>query len=145
MMRMNPILLFLAIALHACAPKEPTIDFGKAECAHCRMNVVDRQYGAAIVTAKGREYVFDDMVCMVRFVHEGTVSEDQVASWHVCDYAKPGALIDATRAFYLTGPAFRSPMRGDLAAFADEAARTAAQQTEAQALDWNAVRQILIH
>ncbi|MBK8498762.1 MAG: nitrous oxide reductase accessory protein NosL [Flavobacteriales bacterium] len=140
---MNPIILFLAIALHSCAPTEPTIDFGKAECAHCRMNVVDRQYGAALVTLKGREYVFDDVVCMVHFVEKGTVAEDQVAAWYVCDHARPGALIDATKALYLTGPAFRSPMRGDVAAFADEAARNAAQQAEDKSLDWNSVRQVL--
>jgi copper chaperone NosL len=108
------------------------------------MNVVDRQFGAALVTEKGRQYVFDDVSCMVLFVAKGTVAESQVKGWYVCDHAKPGTLIDATMALYLQGPAFRSPMRGDVAAFADEADRTkAAVQGEARPMDWTTVRQVL--
>jgi copper chaperone NosL len=144
MMRMSSFILFIALSLLACAPAEPTIDFGKAECAHCRMNVVDRQFGAALVTGKGRQYVFDDVSCMVHFVAKGTVAESQVKGWYVCDHAKPGTLIDATTALYLQGPAFRSPMRGDVAAFADGAARSkAAAQGEAKPMDWTTVRQAL--
>ncbi len=144
MMRMSSFILFIALTLLSCTPVEPTIEFGKAECAHCRMNVVDRQYGAALVTEKGRQYVFDDVSCMVHFVEKGTVAEGQVKAWFVCDHAKPGTLIDATTALYLHGPAFRSPMRGDVAAFSGEQARKAsAEDGNAQAMDWNVVRQLL--
>jgi len=144
MMRLGPFTLFIALALLSCAPAEPTIEFGRAECAHCRMNVVDRQFGAALVTEKGRQYVFDDVACMVHFVAKGTVAESQVSAWYVCDHAAPGTLIDATTALYLHGPAFRSPMRGDVAAFAGEQARnTAAAQGAAQMMDWTAVRKLL--
>jgi copper chaperone NosL len=108
------------------------------------MNVVDRQYGAALVTEKGRQYVFDDVSCMVHFVEKGTVAEGQVKAWYVCDHAKPGTLIDATTALYLHGPAFRSPMRGDVAAFANAAKRAkAAAQGEAEPMDWTTVRLLL--
>ena len=144
MMRLTSYILFVALALLSCTPAEPTIEFGKAECAHCRMNVVDRHFGAALVTLKGRQYVFDDVSCMVHFVAKGTVAESQVDTWYVCDHAKPGTLIDATTAFYLHGPAFRSPMRGDVAAFADDAARTKAiGQGEATPMDWAAVRKVV--
>ncbi len=144
MKRSIPLLaLLLSITLLACGQREVRIDFGKAECAHCRMNVVDRQYGAALTTVKGRQYVFDDIACMVHFVEAGTVAEEQVATWHVCDHAAPGTLIDATTAFYLQGPAFRSPMRGDVAAFTSEAARSSTKAEGSQALDWNAARKKL--
>ena len=144
MMRMSSFILFIALTLLSCTPVEPTIEFGKAECAHCRMNVVDRQFGAALVTEKGRQYVFDDVSCMVHFVEKGTVAEGQVKAWYVCDHAKPGTLIDATTALYLHGPAFRSPMRGDVAAFGGEQTRNAAAaQGNAQTMDWKAVRQLL--
>lgn len=144
MMRMSPLILVIGLMLFSCAPPEPVIDFGKAECAHCRMNVVDRQYGAALVTVKGRQYVFDDVSCMVHFVAKGTVAEAQVAAWYVCDHAAPGTLIDASSALYLHGPAFRSPMRGDVAAFSDEQARKAAAgKGDAEAMDWPAVRRLL--
>jgi copper chaperone NosL len=136
--------LLLMPALWSCGQRAPTIEFGKAECAHCRMNVVDRQFGAALVTVKGRQYVFDDASCMVRFVLKGSVAEDQVKAWYVCDHARPGTLIDATTARYLHGPSFRSPMRGDVAAFSDDAARSTAAETEGSVpLDWSEVRQQL--
>lgn len=144
MMRMSSFILFIALTLLSCTPAEPTIEFGKAECAHCRMNVVDRHYGAALVTEKGRQYVFDDVSCMVHFVAKSTVAEGQVKAWYVCDHATPGTLIDATAALYLHGPAFRSPMRGDVAAFGDERSRNAAAaQGNVQMMDWKAVRQLL--
>jgi copper chaperone NosL len=144
MIRLSSLLPLLVLALFSCGQSEPSIDFGKAECAHCRMNVVDRQYGAALVTEKGRQYVFDDVSCMVHFVEKGTVAEGQVKAWYVCDHAKPGTLIDATTALYLHGPAFRSPMRGDVAAFANAAKRAkAAAQGEAEPMDWTTVRLLL--
>lgn len=129
-----------SLMLIACGKPSPSIDFGKAECAHCRMNVVDQKFAAAIVTTKGRQYVFDDLACMVQHVADGNIAENQVAAWYVCDHAHPGALIDATSAFYLSGPAFRSPMRGDVAAFAAEADREKARVEDAVPLDWNGAR-----
>jgi copper chaperone NosL len=144
MIRLSYLLPLLVVALVSCGQSQPSIDFGKAECAHCRMNVVDRQYGAALVTEKGRQYVFDDVSCMLQFVANGTVAESQVQEWYVCDHSEPGTLIDANAALYLHGPAFRSPMRGDMAAFSDEQARSAAAaQGDAWPMDWSAVRRSL--
>ncbi|MBL7965160.1 MAG: nitrous oxide reductase accessory protein NosL [Flavobacteriales bacterium] len=146
MIRVRSIIpMFLLVpALWSCGQQAPTIDFGRAECAHCRMNVVDKQFGAALTTLKGRQYVFDDISCMVHFVQKGTVAEGQVAAWYVCDHAHPGVLVDATNAFYLHGPAFRSPMRGDVAAFAAAADREkAAAEGNADAMDWERARNFL--
>jgi copper chaperone NosL len=147
-MRIRPTFLFplLLPALVACGQQEPSIDFGKAECAHCRMNVVDEQFGAALVTVKGRQYVFDDISCMVGHVDAGTIAENQVAAWYVCDHTDPGSLLDATRALYLHGPSFRSPMRGDVAAFSNLEMRDRARVKDIdQALDWQEVRELMKH
>lgn len=135
------LLFLLAGSLFSCGQAQPTIDFDHAECAHCRMNVVDRQYGAALTTVKGRQYVFDDVSCMVAYVDGGTVAASQVAAWYVCDHAHPGTLIDATSASYALGNGFRSPMRGDAAAFVNTADRDAALGTnEGEAMNWDQVR-----
>ncbi|HPF90334.1 MAG TPA: nitrous oxide reductase accessory protein NosL [Flavobacteriales bacterium] len=145
-MRRSLLLLLTLVTFgsFSCSQVDPTIDFGRSECAHCRMNVVDRQFAAAISTNKGRQYVFDDVSCMVRFVEAGNVAEEQVAAWRVCDHSAPGVLIDATTAFYLHGPAFRSPMRGDVAAFlTEDQCRKAQVGSEDGPLDWTAVRTTL--
>ena len=88
-------LLFLPflVSFASCGQTAPQIDYGKAECAHCRMNVVDQRFAAALVTQAGRQYVFDGPECMVPFVAKGTVAEAQVASWYVCDHAHPGRFL----------------------------------------------------
>ena len=137
-----PLSLFLIGTLTSCGQPAPSIDFGKAECAHCRMNVVDRQYAAALITEKGRQYVFDDLSCMVLFVEQGTVAEDQVATRHICDHAHPGTLLDANTAAYVHDDTFRSPMRGDVAAFANKADAEKAAPGKAL-MDWKAARDLL--
>lgn len=130
--------------LFSCGQVQPRIDFGKAECAHCRMNVVDPRFAAVLVTKGGRQYVFDGPECMVPYVKKGTVAESQVDRWYVCDHAHPGTLIDASSAFYVHGPGFRSPMRGDVAAFAAQADRDAAQARDGgDKLDWTQVKLLL--
>lgn len=137
-------LLFIGL-LTSCAPAgPPTIDLGKAECAHCRMNVADPHFASALITRHGRTYVYDSPECMVQQVAEGTIATDQVASWWVSDHAHPGTLIDARTAFYLHAPGLHSPMNGNTAAFADAASRKAAEGHDpGEELDWNSARALL--
>jgi copper chaperone NosL len=141
---MKNLLITAALVLmgSGCSVGQPDIKYGADECAHCRMNVVDAKFGAALQTVKGRNYVFDAPECMVPFVGpKGHLVEQEVKAWYVSDFAHPGTLIDATKAFYLHSPQLRSPMRGNVAAFATEADRTAAQQHfPGEALDWPAVK-----
>ncbi|MCB0769895.1 MAG: nitrous oxide reductase accessory protein NosL [Flavobacteriales bacterium] len=108
------------------------------------MNVVDRQYGAALTTLKGRQYAFDDVSCMAAHVAAGTIAEDQVAAWYVCDHANPGVLIDATKAYYVKGDGFHSPMRGDAAAFVSAKDRDDAMSARGgEPMDWELLRKVL--
>ncbi|MBV6404293.1 MAG: nitrous oxide reductase accessory protein NosL [Flavobacteriales bacterium] len=133
----------LVLVAAGCSEGPPTIAYGADECAHCRMNVVDARFGAALRTLKGRTYVFDGPECMVPHVAKGAVAEGQVAAWYVADMAHPGTLIDATTALYLHAPSLNSPMRGNVAAFANEADRkTAMEHFPGEALDWAAVKQM---
>ena len=123
---------------------KPDIAFGQVECEFCRMNVMDRQFAAVLTTAKGRTYTFDSPECMVQYTAEGRVAEAQVAAYWVCDHAHPGALLDATRAYYLHSPDLHSPMNGNVAAYASEADRTASVGlVGGELLDWSQARKQL--
>ncbi len=137
-----PGCLMLAGLFSACgSAAPPTVDYGKAECAYCRMNVMDKQFAAAIVTIQGRTYPFDSPECMAQHVADGVIAEEQVRSWWVCDHAHPGTLIDATTAFYLASSALKSPMNGNVAAFISAQDRTAAAAThQGEELDWSGAR-----
>lgn len=87
------------------------------------MTVVDDQFGALLLTTKGRQYAFDAPECLVPFLESGTVPTGEVKALYVSDYAAPGTLLEATGAFYLYSPRLQSPMAGNVAAFATENAR----------------------
>ena len=144
-MSISAVAMVCALFLASCGTSEkPVIAFGKVECEYCRMNVMDPQFAAAIVTRKGRTYAFDSPECMVQHVAEGRVAEDQVAAWWVCDHAHEGVLIDATSAHYLRSPDLHSPMNGNVAAYASEADRSAAVDLFAgEPLDWSQARKRL--
>jgi len=125
-------------------PGAPTIAYGKAECSHCRMNVVDQQFASAIVTLQGRTYAFDSPECMVQYLAEGNIAEAQVKNYWVVDHAHPGVLIDATKAHYLRADAMRSPMNGNTAAFVSTSDRKAAMSAgDGELLDWSGARELL--
>ena len=129
----------------SCATSDkPTIEFGKVECAYCRMNVMDRQFAAAIMTKGGRTYAFDSPECMVRHVADGRIAEEQVQGWWVSDHEHPGTLLDATKALYLHASTLHSPMNGNVAAFPDAHARDQAMREHpGEALDWPSTRALL--
>lgn len=132
------------LLMDGCSVGQPNIDWGRMECAHCRMNVVDQHFGAAIVTTKGRSYVFDAPECMVHFVTGGVGAKTEVSVYYVADFAHPGVLIDATRAYFLHASDIHSPMGGDCAAFATTTDRaTVAEHHPGEPLDWEGVQKLL--
>lgn len=134
-------LLLLPFLASCTKDGPPTVEFGKAECAYCRMNVVDRQFASALVTKGGRTYAFDSPECMVQQVADGTIADSEVQRWWVCDHARPGTWIDATAAHYLASPQLRSPMNGNVAAFTSEQDRTnTAASFPGEELDWTSAR-----
>ena len=89
-------LLSLGLLMASCAPKAEPIDYGKEECAFCKMTIVSPQFASEVVTQKSKAFKYDAVECMLQ-----APQEDQVALHLVCDYLKEGNLIDATKATYL--------------------------------------------
>jgi len=81
------------------------------------MTLMDKKFGAELVTKKGKVYKFDDLKCFINFYHSGYEPEEDFARKLVIDYSNPGKLIEATDAFYLKSSEIRSPMDGQIAAF----------------------------
>lgn len=134
-------MLLLSPMIACNVPTVPHVDIGKAECAFCRMNVMDPQFACAIVTTGGRTYPFDSPECMVQEVASSTIAEAQVRGWWVCDHAHPGSFIDATKAYYLHAAGLKSPMNGNTAAFVTAADRTETMRSyPGDTLDWMQAR-----
>ena len=92
--------------LSAChgadAPAEPV--WGKQPCAHCAMVIGDRKYAAQLVAEDGTRTHFDDVGCMIAYIHsQKTVV---LRSWVRAEDSD--AWLEAERARYHAGA--RTPM-----------------------------------
>jgi copper chaperone NosL len=116
--------LLLAALATACAAQPRPIAYGEDTCALCRMVVSDERYGTELVTRTGRVHTFDSIECLAAFYND-SIPHSDVASLWVTDYARPGSLLPADRAYYLHSAAMPSPMGAGLTAFGDSAAAAA--------------------
>ena len=132
--------LLTILLLASCEPKPQPIEYGLDACHACRMNIVDQQHAAQLVTEKGKAFKFDAIECLVPYFNEQHDSTP-FALVLVADYAQPGALVDGRQAHYLISEAVPSPMGGNLSAFSD---RTAAQEMQTdkggELLGWEQLR-----
>lgn len=112
--------VFALMSLCACSIGPEPIRYGQDECFNCKMTLTDKRFGAEIVTDKGKIYKFDDLNCLVNFLKEGTVAEANIAQIVAVDFKKTGSFVDAQQAFFLQNEAIKSPMRADVASFADK-------------------------
>jgi copper chaperone NosL len=106
----------MIVLFTGCVPSGPEqIVIHKDMCHFCKMKISDARFGAEIITAKGRIQKFDDIACVLEQVVENPDLE--VASFWVADYTGENQLLNVDQAFFVRSEEFRSPMRGDIAAF----------------------------
>ena len=107
----------LILLVSSCSTDPEPLVYGTDICHFCKMTLMDKKFGAELVTKKGKVYKFDDMNCFLNFYNSGYEATEDFEHKLVIDYANPGKLIDATNGFYLKSSAIRSPMNGEVAAF----------------------------
>lgn len=111
------ILLCIGIAMSACTTQTEPIYYGKDNCVLCKMTIMDSKYATELVTPKGKVFKFDDLRCMVIFMKTNHTSSADYAHLVVNNFDNPQEFINVTEGTFGQGTLFRSPMRGDLAAF----------------------------
>jgi len=114
-------LLLVALLFTACSVEPDPINYGADACHFCRMTIVDNQHAAQIVTAKGKNYKYDAIECMVHDLNNW--DRPEAAQILVADYTTPGVLSDAIKASYLISKEIPSPMGAYLSAFSDKGKR----------------------
>lgn len=125
-------LLVLGIAFISCTQNGPEpIKLNKDACDHCKMTIADGRFGSELITTKGRVYKFDDLSCLIGY--DAANKTVPVQSYYIHDFTARSVLIEATSAFYVKSEKARSPMRGDIAAFAKK------EDAERLAREWGAV------
>ena len=107
--------LILSLVISSCTVEPVAINYGQDACHFCKMNIVDRQHAAELVTTKGKAYKYDAIECMVQDLHNW--SESDIAFYLITDYDSPGTLIDARKATYIICEDIPSPMGANLSGF----------------------------
>lgn len=133
-------LLVAMLGLSACSAQPQPLKMGQDACHLCKMTLTDTQFGAELVTQKGKVYVFDDISCLISFIKTDALPATDIAHQVGIDYQNPGQWVSLPQAFFLRHPDLKSPMRSDIAVFSTEADRTALKATlgeGATELSWN--------
>jgi len=129
------ILLILCLSLTGCGPEHPEpIAYGEDQCAFCRMSIADRQFGAELVTDKGRVLKYDAAECMINQLGDDPLAYRQL---YAVAYDRPGSLLPVDSLLFVIDPKFRSPMGADLAAFT----RSGGTPHGMPGMDWSEVVQ----
>ena len=128
------VIFFLSLVI-SCKIEPQPIEFGKDQCRHCVMNIVDKTHAAQFVTKKGKQFKFDAIECMVNVINEE--GEEHLAIILVANYAKPGEMINAASATYLITPEIKSPMGANLSAFSSfKKAKEAEELHKGELYNW---------
>ena len=126
-----PIVVFgLSFILQSCNSVGPDpIKLNKENCNFCQMTISDGRFAAELITEKGRIYKFDDLSCMLHFAEEN--KNQNYKDKFVNDYSKVNTLINFKDSYFIHSINIRSPMGGNIAAFASK------DLAEKFTLDWH--------
>ncbi len=123
----------ISVVILGCEAKPEPLVFGEDACHTCKMTLMDKRFGAELVTEKGKVYKFDDLNCMLNFYHSGFEQAEDFKFIQVVDFSAPEKLIDAQHAWYLKSASLRTPMASEVAAFETE------ESTQPFKKNWNGV------
>lgn len=134
-------LIVIGFLLASCSVEKSPIVYGKDACHYCKMNIVDKQHAAEIVTQKGKPYKYDAIECMMRVIAEK--EENSIALFLITDYFSPGELVDATKATYLISENLPSPMGANLTGFQSKPkAEEVHRENGGTLYTWNELKQV---
>jgi len=126
------------IVMTGCSMEPDPIEYGTDECVYCRMIISERQFGAVLVTSRGRSEKFDAVECMGAFILDGNIDKENIHSLWTTDFENPGTLIDVTEALYLRSPNLTSPMGLNVSAYSsEEFAKEMLERYDGELITWN--------
>ncbi|MGE5106765.1 MAG: nitrous oxide reductase accessory protein NosL [Sphingobacteriales bacterium] len=124
----------------SCSTNPHPISYGKDNCYTCKMGFVDPKFGGEVITTKGKVYMFDDVICMVRFLKSGSIEDKNISKKVLVNYQKENDFIDADKAYFLVSPGLKTPMNSNAAAFVSQtAAEKLKSSTDGKVLLWDEV------
>jgi copper chaperone NosL len=132
-------LLIVIFTFVSCSKAPEPINYGSDMCHYCKMTIVTKTHAAQMVTSKGKQYKFDAIECMIRFLDDRQELIEK-SNLLITDYNSPGIMTDAKTAGYLICDEITSPMGANLTGFSSiEQAKTKIDNSSAEYYDWNGI------
>jgi copper chaperone NosL len=108
--------VLLILMFTGCSSGPQPMKYGVDNCNHCKMKIVDHTSGAEIITAKGKVYKFDDLVCLKTFLNTETAIAVQVKQVYLTDFMGSHQLVKAEDCILYKSEKLRTPMNGNVVA-----------------------------
>lgn len=138
--KMN-IIFITFIFLFSCSKDSEPINYGTDQCDHCRMTIMDKKFGAEILTKKGKAVKFDALECMINYLLENNINESDVDKYYCVDYSDPAKLTDAKEMIFIVSPKIKSPMGENISAFfAKETAERFLSDNGGEIYSWEGIK-----
>lgn len=132
--------LIIIIFLSGCSSGVQPVMYGKDNCEHCKMTIMNNHFAAELITTKGKVFKFDDIQCLSMYIKNTPVAKNSVKQLFITDYSVPGKFINADKAGFIKSDSLRSPMEGNIAAFENsDSAKKYLLQFQAVAVDLNSI------
>lgn len=131
------IVAAMAFLFFSCNIKPTPLVVGTDMCSYCKMPYSDNRFGAELITRKGKIYKFDDIHCIVAFMHD-KANETQHAKLYFVNFDDGHNLIPLEKVLLIKSNQLHSPMNGDMAAFNNSVeAKQAIEKYAASIVDWH--------
>jgi copper chaperone NosL len=136
------VFIFPLLLIISCDAKPEPFQYGKDICYTCKMGIVDPKFGCEVISNKGKVYKFDDIICTVRFLKSGELTEYDIKKTVVINFEKEKEFLDVKNSFYFISNTVRSPMGSNTAAFASkQAAVRFSNSKPGEIISWNDILQ----
>ena len=109
--------LLISLVFISCSNKPQPIKYDMDECIECKMTIVDKKYGAEIISTKGKIYKFDDVICVTEFMNASKLADNDIKKILVINFEKENDFLDVNQASFYVSDDLHSPMNGNAAAF----------------------------
>ncbi len=113
------MIVWLVIIGFGCSSGPEPILFGEDYCHYCKMGIVDKRFGAELITDKHRVYKFDALECLMDFIQEQPNDYQQILA---LPYDGTGTLKPVASLVFAVSQEYKSPMGRNIAAFLPQAA-----------------------
>jgi copper chaperone NosL len=131
--------------LFSCNAKPEKINYGKDNCAECRMTIMDPKFGGEILSKKGKVFKFDDAHCMAVFLERRGIEMANLHSLLFVNYNGGEEFLSSKTAVFVLGSQLKSPMGSNAAAFPDKkSAEGKAAEIDGKTTDWATLYNVLI-